>query len=165
MVTTCVLAQPEAVLIRSSVTIRAVTLDAFTLRCATAGCRPVNEKTTSRLRVMVSGSAIATLVLFILSIILVIHPVAIPIPFLSRKRSFPFNLTTAPIIAIAILWAAQCLGPPEVSSCVQHHPWPIADEEMVIEDSTRNSVRFLILKFSSFGCPLPSTPFTGLQKR
>lgn len=65
---------------------------------------------------MVSGSAIATLVLFILSIILVIQPVAIPIPFLRRKRHFPFNLTTAPIIAIAILWAAQCLGPREVRS-------------------------------------------------
>lgn len=63
---------------------------------------------------MVSGSAIATLVLFVVSIILVIRPVEIPIPFLARKRSFPLNLTTAPIIIIAILWAAQCLGPTEI---------------------------------------------------
>lgn len=62
---------------------------------------------------MVSGSAIATLVVFILSIIIVIRPVAIPTPFKNRK--FSLNLTTAPIIAIAVLWASQCLGPKEVS--------------------------------------------------
>ncbi len=56
---------------------------------------------------MVSGKAIATLVLFILSIITVIRPVKIP---LGRNRHFPLNLLTTPIIIIAILWAAQCLG-------------------------------------------------------
>ncbi|KAF8178470.1 hypothetical protein BJ912DRAFT_856074 [Pholiota molesta] len=61
---------------------------------------------------MVSGSAIGTLVVFILSIICVIHPFSFPIllPVLGRKR-IHLNLTTAPIIAILILWAAQCLGP------------------------------------------------------
>ncbi|KAJ3512651.1 hypothetical protein NLJ89_g3407 [Agrocybe chaxingu] len=60
---------------------------------------------------MVSGSAIATLVVFILSIICVIYPFSLPIllPYLGRKR-IHINLTTAPIIAILVLWAAQCLG-------------------------------------------------------
>ncbi|KAH7906191.1 hypothetical protein BJ138DRAFT_660414 [Hygrophoropsis aurantiaca] len=61
---------------------------------------------------MISGYAIATLVVFIISIIFVIHPVSIP-----RWRlipSIPFNLTTAPILAIALLWAAQCLNPPVI---------------------------------------------------
>lgn len=64
---------------------------------------------------MVSGSSIATLVVFILSIICVIHPFSFPIwlPHVGRKR-VPINLTTAPIIAILVLWAAQCLGPHEV---------------------------------------------------
>ncbi|KIK27833.1 hypothetical protein PISMIDRAFT_7832 [Pisolithus microcarpus 441] len=54
------------------------------------------------------GSAIATLVIFIVSIGFVIHPVSIP----TRVRSIPrvhLNLTTAPILAIAILWASQCI--------------------------------------------------------
>ncbi|KAF9473383.1 hypothetical protein BDN70DRAFT_885898 [Pholiota conissans] len=61
---------------------------------------------------MVSGSAIGTLVVFILSIICVIRPLSFPIllPVVGRKR-IHLNLTTAPIIAILILWAAQCLGP------------------------------------------------------
>ncbi|CAA7262487.1 unnamed protein product [Cyclocybe aegerita] len=61
---------------------------------------------------MVSGSAIATLVVFILSIICVIYPFSLPIflPYLGRKRIY-INLTTAPILAILVLWAAQCLGP------------------------------------------------------
>lgn len=64
---------------------------------------------------MVSGSAIATLVVFILSIICVIRPFSFPIfiPYLGFKR-VPINLTTAPIIAILVLWAAQCLGPHEI---------------------------------------------------
>ena len=64
---------------------------------------------------MVSGSSIATLVVFILSIICVIFPFSIPIllPYVGRK-GVPINLTTAPIIAILVLWAAQCLGPHEV---------------------------------------------------
>lgn len=66
---------------------------------------------------MVSGKAIGTLVVFILSIICVIYPFSFPIllPYLGRKR-IPINLTTAPIIAILVLWAAQCIGPGEVSS-------------------------------------------------
>ncbi|KAF5381594.1 hypothetical protein D9615_005536 [Tricholomella constricta] len=61
---------------------------------------------------MITGSSIGTLVVFIISIVFVIYPVSIPIrlPYLGRKR-LPINLTTAPILAIAILWAAQCLGP------------------------------------------------------
>ncbi|KAI6000789.1 hypothetical protein EDD15DRAFT_2508366 [Pisolithus albus] len=54
------------------------------------------------------ASAIATLVIFIVSIGFVIHPVSIP----TRNRSIPHlhvNLTTAPILAIAILWASQCI--------------------------------------------------------
>jgi hypothetical protein len=64
---------------------------------------------------MVSGSAIGTLVVFIISIIFVIRSFAVPIflPYVGRK-TVPINLTTAPIIAILILWAAQCLGPTEV---------------------------------------------------
>ena len=63
---------------------------------------------------MITGSAIATLVVFILSITCVILPFHIPF---SRSRPdgkgirFPIDLKTAPIIAIAVLWAAQCLGP------------------------------------------------------
>ncbi|KAH7921424.1 hypothetical protein BV22DRAFT_733653 [Leucogyrophana mollusca] len=58
---------------------------------------------------MISGYAIATLVVFIISIIFVIHPVSIP----TRRPipNIPINLTTAPILAIALLWAAQCLNP------------------------------------------------------
>ncbi|KAF8965473.1 hypothetical protein BDZ97DRAFT_1659000 [Flammula alnicola] len=61
---------------------------------------------------MVSGSSIGTLVVFVLSIICVIQPLSFPIllPYLGRKR-IHLNLTTAPIIAILVLWAAQCLGP------------------------------------------------------
>jgi len=58
---------------------------------------------------MITGSSIATLVVFILSIGFVIYPVTIP-----RRGRFPgfsINLTTAPIIAILILWAAQCIDP------------------------------------------------------
>ncbi|KAF9219672.1 hypothetical protein BS17DRAFT_788903 [Gyrodon lividus] len=58
---------------------------------------------------MTSGYAIATLVVFILSIIFVIHPVSIPTP--RRMPRIPINLTTAPILAIALLWAAQCIDP------------------------------------------------------
>ncbi|KAK2462781.1 hypothetical protein APHAL10511_005172 [Amanita phalloides] len=56
---------------------------------------------------MVNGKAIATLALFILSIISVIQPVKIPI---GRRRHFPLNLLTMPLIVIGILWASQCLG-------------------------------------------------------
>ncbi|KDR73123.1 hypothetical protein GALMADRAFT_142272 [Galerina marginata CBS 339.88] len=68
---------------------------------------------------MVSGPAIATLVVFILSIICVIHSfsftVPLPLPYLGLRRTrIHLNLTTAPIIAILVLWAAQCLGPRDI---------------------------------------------------
>ncbi|KIY65232.1 hypothetical protein CYLTODRAFT_424538 [Cylindrobasidium torrendii FP15055 ss-10] len=55
--------------------------------------------------------SIVTLILFALSIICVIRPLYIPLrlPYLGRRR-LPINLTTAPIIIIAILWASQCIG-------------------------------------------------------
>lgn len=61
---------------------------------------------------MISGYAIATLTLFIASICFVIAPVNIPI--LHTKYHIPIDLRTAPILAIAILWAAQCLGANEI---------------------------------------------------
>ena len=73
---------------------------------------------------MVSGSSAATLVLFIFSIVCVIYPFSFLalLPYLGRKRIY-INLTTAPIIAIAILWAAQCLGPSVVSVVSMLHTW------------------------------------------
>ncbi|KAF8653641.1 hypothetical protein AX16_003793 [Volvariella volvacea WC 439] len=64
---------------------------------------------------MVSRFAIVTLVFFFLSTIFVIHPVSfyVPIPRLGRKK-IPIDLLTAPILAIAILWASQCIGPREI---------------------------------------------------
>ncbi|KAG1736668.1 uncharacterized protein EDB91DRAFT_1142076 [Suillus paluster] len=58
---------------------------------------------------MITGYSVATLVVFIISIVFVIYPVSIPTP--RPIPRIPINLTTAPIIAIAILWAAQCLDP------------------------------------------------------
>ncbi|KAJ7216582.1 hypothetical protein GGX14DRAFT_442096 [Mycena pura] len=54
--------------------------------------------------------SIVTLVIFVLSITFVIRPVKIRI----RDKRIPINLTTAPILAIAILWASQCLGPTQI---------------------------------------------------
>ncbi|KAF8218266.1 hypothetical protein K438DRAFT_1557886 [Mycena galopus ATCC 62051] len=64
---------------------------------------------------MPTGFSIATLVIFICSIAFVIHPLSIRIrlPYIGHKR-VALNLTTAPILAIAILWAAQCLGPSQI---------------------------------------------------
>lgn len=61
---------------------------------------------------MVTPEAIGTLVVFIVSIFFVIQSVHIPV-LLPRFgwRKIPVNLTTAPIVAIAILWASRCLGP------------------------------------------------------
>ncbi|KAF8625329.1 hypothetical protein AX17_006871 [Amanita inopinata Kibby_2008] len=62
---------------------------------------------------MVSGFAIATLVVFILSIVFVIRPLTIPIPSryaVKGVKGIRIDLLSAPIAAIAILWAAQCLG-------------------------------------------------------
>ncbi|KAF8874420.1 hypothetical protein BD779DRAFT_1678745 [Infundibulicybe gibba] len=54
-------------------------------------------------------------VVFVLSIIFVIHPISVPIPLPSiGTKRLSINLTTAPILAIAVLWAAQCLGPNEI---------------------------------------------------
>ena len=83
--------------------------------------------------IMVSGRAIATLILFILSIINVIRPVEIP---LGRNRHFPLNLLTAPIIVIAILWASQCLGATTVGLTL---PWRCLSNDVI--DSTRDCVR------------------------
>ncbi|KAG6907534.1 hypothetical protein DXG01_008570 [Tephrocybe rancida] len=60
---------------------------------------------------MITRFSIVTLVIFLLSAIFVIRPVSFPtrLPYLGRRR-IGINLTTAPIIAIAILWASQCLG-------------------------------------------------------
>lgn len=64
---------------------------------------------------MITRFSIATLVVFIISIFFVIVPVRIPLPKTRRfPKHIPINLTTAPIIAIAILWAAQCLGPTQI---------------------------------------------------
>ncbi|KIK81227.1 hypothetical protein PAXRUDRAFT_156540 [Paxillus rubicundulus Ve08.2h10] len=61
---------------------------------------------------MTSGYAIATLAIFIISIIFVIRPVSIPTA--RRIPQIPINLTTAPIFAIALLWVAQCIDPPVI---------------------------------------------------
>ncbi|KAF8546306.1 hypothetical protein OG21DRAFT_1176655 [Imleria badia] len=52
-------------------------------------------------------TAIATLAVFMISIFFVIHPVTVPTP--RPIPRIPINLTTAPILAIALLWAAQCI--------------------------------------------------------
>ncbi|KAF4607530.1 hypothetical protein EYR38_001602 [Pleurotus pulmonarius] len=64
---------------------------------------------------MITGRSVATLVIFIISIIFVIRPVSfhVQLPYLGRRR-VGLGLATAPIIAIAILWAAQCLGPAQI---------------------------------------------------
>jgi Na+/H+ antiporter NhaD/arsenite permease-like protein len=62
----------------------------------------------------ITGKSIATLIIFFLSIIFVIHAVEIRLPFFRRSPAIRLNLTTAPIIAIAILWASQCLGPTQI---------------------------------------------------
>lgn len=59
---------------------------------------------------MTNGYSIATLVIFIFSIAFVIQPVSIPTRISAVPR-LHLNLTTAPILAIAILWAAQCINP------------------------------------------------------
>lgn len=59
---------------------------------------------------MTNGQSITTLVVFIISIVFVIQPVSIPTRISAVPR-LHLNLTTAPILAIAILWAAQCINP------------------------------------------------------
>ncbi|KAJ6475744.1 hypothetical protein C8R47DRAFT_1142338 [Mycena vitilis] len=64
---------------------------------------------------MITAYSIVTLVIFICSIAFVIQPLPVPVrlPYIGHKRVV-LNLTTAPILAIAILWAAQCLGPTQI---------------------------------------------------
>ncbi|CAA7269924.1 unnamed protein product [Cyclocybe aegerita] len=59
--------------------------------------------------------SIVTLVLFFLSTIFVIQPLSfhVRLPFIGRTR-LTIGLMTAPIIAIAILWAAQCIGATQI---------------------------------------------------
>ncbi|KAF8194201.1 hypothetical protein BJ912DRAFT_959746 [Pholiota molesta] len=59
--------------------------------------------------------SIVTLVFFFLSIVFVIHPVSFHVRFprIGRTR-LTIGLMSAPIIAIAILWAAQCLGASQI---------------------------------------------------
>ena len=63
----------------------------------------------------ISGFAIATLILFFLSTIFVIQPLSfhVPLPFIGQTK-VTIGLMTAPIIAILILWAAQCIGPSQI---------------------------------------------------
>jgi Na+/H+ antiporter NhaD/arsenite permease-like protein len=64
---------------------------------------------------MAHAKAIVTLLLFIISIIFVIAQVHIPLPKIyGRRFHIPINLTTAPIATIAILWAAECIGPGDI---------------------------------------------------
>ncbi|KAJ6551648.1 hypothetical protein B0H19DRAFT_1031000 [Mycena capillaripes] len=64
---------------------------------------------------MITAFSITTLVVFVCSIAFVIQPLSIPIrlPYIGHKR-IVLNLTTAPILAITILWAAQCLGASQI---------------------------------------------------
>ncbi|TFK29545.1 hypothetical protein FA15DRAFT_631986 [Coprinopsis marcescibilis] len=59
--------------------------------------------------------SIVTLVFFFVSTVFVIRPVSIrvPFPFIGRRR-LTLGLTWAPILTIALLWAAQCLGPDQI---------------------------------------------------
>ncbi|RXW17660.1 hypothetical protein EST38_g8192 [Candolleomyces aberdarensis] len=64
---------------------------------------------------MITRSAIVTLILFFLSAIFVIRPLSfhVPLPLIGRRK-VTIGLQTAPIIAIAILWASQCLGATQI---------------------------------------------------
>src|SRR5688572_14125126 len=64
---------------------------------------------------MITRFSIVTLVLFFVSTIFVIRPVSfkVNIPRLARPR-ITLGLNTAPILAIAILWASQCLGATQI---------------------------------------------------
>lgn len=65
---------------------------------------------------MITGYSIATLVLFFVSTFFVIYPFSfkIPIPWTKRRIPVRLDLNTVPIPIIAILWAAQCLGPEQI---------------------------------------------------
>jgi len=57
----------------------------------------------------------ATLALFFISTVFVIHPVSlhVRIPVIGRT-TITIGLMTSPLICIAILWAAQCLGATQI---------------------------------------------------
>ena len=63
----------------------------------------------------INGFAIATLILFFISTFFVIQPLSfhVPLPIIGRTR-ITIGMMTAPIIAILILWAAQCIGATEI---------------------------------------------------
>lgn len=60
---------------------------------------------------MHSSEEIGTLVVFMISMVFVIHRFDFPIPFSVPYlgRSIPISLSTAPIVAILILWASKCI--------------------------------------------------------
>ncbi|KAH6910722.1 hypothetical protein BKA70DRAFT_1271338 [Coprinopsis sp. MPI-PUGE-AT-0042] len=64
---------------------------------------------------MITRYSIVTLVLFFISTIFVIQPFSfhVNLPILGRKR-LTLGLMSAPILAIAILWASQCLGATQI---------------------------------------------------
>ncbi|KAL1748326.1 hypothetical protein HDZ31DRAFT_60513 [Schizophyllum fasciatum] len=64
---------------------------------------------------MVDRFSIVTLVFFVLSAAFVIYPWSFHVhfPYFGRRR-LPVDLNTAPILAIAILWAAQCIGSTDI---------------------------------------------------
>jgi Na+/H+ antiporter NhaD/arsenite permease-like protein len=60
---------------------------------------------------MITARAIITLVVFIVSTVFVIVPVSVRVPLRhGRHFSIPMNLVPAPILAIALLAAAQCIN-------------------------------------------------------
>ncbi|KIM41604.1 hypothetical protein M413DRAFT_445580 [Hebeloma cylindrosporum] len=63
----------------------------------------------------IGAHAWATLVLFFVSTVFVIHPVSfhVRIPVIGRTK-VTIGLMTSPLITIAILWAAQCLGATQI---------------------------------------------------
>jgi hypothetical protein len=63
----------------------------------------------------IDGKAIATLILFFISTVFVIHPLTfhVRLPII-RRTKITIGLLTAPILAILILWAAQCISATEI---------------------------------------------------
>jgi hypothetical protein len=64
---------------------------------------------------MITRFSIVTLVFFILSTGFVIYPVSftVRLPYFGPTR-ISIDLKTAPILAIAILWASQCIGATQI---------------------------------------------------
>jgi len=63
----------------------------------------------------IGAPAWATLALFFISIVFVIRPVSfhVRIPVIGRTK-ITIGLMASPLICIAILWAAQCLGATQI---------------------------------------------------